>query len=652
MHLTGPMVLTVHRGVRLSRARPRLLPIELACALRRAIRIIAAVTPRLAFCAMILTVSFGPLSVVCAGSATWRTNPSSNDWNTATNWLPRTVPNGTDDIATFGVSNVTEITQSMTTTLGGIQFEPGASSYNIDVGDPNSFSLNDAGVTNDSGVTQSISCSNVTLDFYNTSAAGDNVIYTSTTTDAFHDSQITFHDHATAGSATLITQGFPTFGVAVVSFRDNSSAGSSHMTAIGDGGTLDALGVLSFDDDSTAAESTITLNTRASAGFGGRATAANSTITCSLTSFVTFGTDSTAATATITCADNSNFYFGDSSTAGAAKIICSDALYSTFNQNSTAGTATITYSNTVAFFFDFATAGAATLTSSAGSSVFFDEHSTAGAATFSVDDSTLDFQSQSDGGTARIILTNAGTLIVGDKPLVFNLGSLEGDGTTTATINRVALIGGNNLDATFSGTLESSVEGDWLTKVGTGTWTLAGMGSYPGSTTVTAGALLVTSASTPTGSGPVKVNAGTLGGSGTIAGPVTIGTGSGTGAFLAPAYGGNKRLTLTIEGSLTFNSDATYTYTFKAKGNRSRIDKVIANGVTINSGAKIALSGTAQGQLTEGLVLTLIKNTAATPIAGTFSNLPNGATVTVNGNNLKASYSGGDGNDLTLTVVP
>jgi len=46
----------------------------------------------------------------------------------------------------------------------------------------------------------------------------------------------------------------------------------------------------------------------------------------------------------------------------------------------------------------------------------------------------------------------------------------------------------------------------------------------------------------------------------------------------------------------------------------------------------------------------VIKNTAVTPISGTFSNLPNGAIV--NGNNLQASYSGGDGNDLTLTVVP
>lgn len=78
----------------------------------------------------------------------------------------------------------------------------------------------------------------------------------------------------------------------------------------------------------------------------------------------------------------------------------------------------------------------------------------------------------------------------------------------------------------------------------------------------------------------------------------------------------------------------------------------MANGVTINSGATSNLSGTAQGTLTQGTVLTVIRNTAATPIAGTFSNLQNGAIVTLNGNNLQASYTGGEGNDLTLTVVP
>jgi hypothetical protein len=50
--------------------------------------------------------------------------------------------------------------------------------------------------------------------------------------------------------------------------------------------------------------------------------------------------------------------------------------------------------------------------------------------------------------------------------------------------------------------------------------------------------------------------------------------------------------------------------------------------------------------------LTAISNTSATPIAGTSSNLADGAILTVNGNNFQASYEGGDGNDLTLTVAP
>jgi hypothetical protein len=149
----------------------------------------------------------------------------------------------------------------------------------------------------------------------------------------------------------------------------------------------------------------------------------------------------------------------------------------------------------------------------------------------------------------------------------------------------------------------------------------------------------------------VKVNTGTLGGKGIIAGPATIGTGGGAGAILAPAVGSRQQATLTIQSALTLNSDATYTCTFKAKKNKSRTDLVIANGVTIN-GASLNLVGQTQGSLKKGLRLTLISNTSANPISGTFSNLPDGGIVTINGNNFEASYSGGDGNDLTLTVVP
>ena len=58
------------------------------------------------------------------------------------------------------------------------------------------------------------------------------------------------------------------------------------------------------------------------------------------------------------------------------------------------------------------------------------------------------------------------------------------------------------------------------------------------------------------------------------------------------------------------------------------------------------------GRLSAGTTLTVISNTAATPIVGTFANLPDHSIVTIGGNHFQVNYEGGDGNDLTLTVVP
>ena len=149
-----------------------------------------------------------------------------------------------------------------------------------------------------------------------------------------------------------------------------------------------------------------------------------------------------------------------------------------------------------------------------------------------------------------------------------------------------------------------------------------------------------------TGAGAVSVNAGTLGGSGIIAWPVTVGTNTGVQAFLAPSKGVKKPAALTIQGALTLNDDSTYTYQLNTK--RAVSDVVIANGVMINTGAKFSLRPSGNNTLTAGQVFTVINNTSASPIAGTFHNLANGKIITVNGSNLYASYSGGDGNDLTL----
>jgi hypothetical protein len=45
-------------------------------------------------------------------------------------------------------------------------------------------------------------------------------------------------------------------------------------------------------------------------------------------------------------------------------------------------------------------------------------------------------------------------------------------------------------------------------------------------------------------------------------------------------------------------------------------------------------------------------HTTRKSLNGMFANLADGSTVTVGVNKLLVSYTGGDGNDLTLTVVP
>lgn len=268
----------------------------------------------------------------------------------------------------------------------------------------------------------------------------------------------------------------------------------------------------------------------------------------------------------------------------------------------------------------------------------------------------IEFHKSSSGDSARVEVFGNGNLDIGSHSGGVTIGSLEGDGLVFLG-GQALSIGSGVSSTTFSGVIQdrgiSGKTGGALIKIGTTTLTLTGANIYTGGTTVSGGTLVISNTTASgAGTGTVTVNAGTLGGSGTISGGVTIGTGSGAGAFLAPAHGTQTQTTLTIQSPLTLNADSTYTYTFKAKKKKAKTDKVIASGVAINSGATFVFSGTAQGVLKQGLVLTAISNTAATPIAGTFSNLPDGAILTVSGNNFQASYSGGDGNDLTLTVVP
>ena len=305
-------------------------------------------------------------------------------------------------------------------------------------------------------------------------------------------------------------------------------------------------------------------------------------------------------------------------------------------------------------FKNSATAGNLTVFTCNETNIQFLDTATAGNATLIAEDGfpsggLIFFSGDSTGDTARVEVFGTGVLFIsGHNAPGTTVGSIEGDGLVALGSNNLT-VGSNNLSTTFAGVIQDSGS---LTKIGTGKLVLTNANTYTGGTEVEEGGLGVNNMrGSGTGSGAVQVNAGTLAGRGTIAGAVTVGTGSGAGAVLAPGgSGGKPGNPLTIQSTLTFKSDATY----KVDLNSLHViaDEVIVNGVTIENGALFSLLGSGQGILAPGTVFTVIDNTSGTPIAGTFANLADGSTLTVKRNTYQANYEGGDGNDLTLTVVP
>ena len=230
----------------------------------------------------------------------------------------------------------------------------------------------------------------------------------------------------------------------------------------------------------------------------------------------------------------------------------------------------------------------------------------------------------------------------------FKTGSIEGDGLILLGSKNLT-VGTNNLSTTFSGLIAdggiNGGTGGSLTQSGTGTLILSGANTYTGATTVSSGILRAANKTgSATGSGQVQVNGGSLGGGGMIAGPITVATG----ASLRPSIGSSNVVTLTAQSALTLEAGSTYIY--KLSTQKAKADQVIANGVTIQSGAQFNFTPQANKHLAAGTVFTALSNTAASPISGTFTNLADGSTLTAGPNKLLVSYTGGDGNDLTLTV--
>jgi autotransporter-associated beta strand protein len=218
--------------------------------------------------------------------------------------------------------------------------------------------------------------------------------------------------------------------------------------------------------------------------------------------------------------------------------------------SSTAGSATI-INNFSMGFFDSSTAGSATITNNAGLQF---RASTAGSATIT-NNGSMQFNVFSTGGTARLINGAAGTIDLSDLAASgMTAGSIEGGGRIFLGSANLA-VGGNNLSTTFAGVLKDGgmfggIHGS-LTKVGSGTLTLAGINTYTGTTDVSGGTLLVNGSIASSSLTRVN-NGGTLGGTGTV-GNMQVNSG---GTFVPGS--GVAGTSMAVMGTLAFQSGAFY----------------------------------------------------------------------------------------------
>jgi autotransporter-associated beta strand protein len=467
---------------------------------------------------ILLTVVFLlSIQTIQADSAGWSLTPASGDWNTASNWVPMTIPNGGADTATFAQSTITAVSLSANTEVNAIGLTAGAGAYTITTSPMLLLTVSGVGITNVSGITQNFlnnadASGRGEISFFNTATAGNSdTVYTSNDTPSalVTGGRTSFFGTSKAGSATFVNKGNAVSGGlgGRTFFNDFSTADNG--TFVNNGGiTEQGGGVTFFVASSTAGNGTFTNNGGAAFFAGGS---------------VSFLEISTAGNATFT---NNGGSVGGGDTGGTTL----------FAETSSAGNAIL-----------IANAGSGAGT---GGEIFF------------LDDST--------GDTARVELFGNGNLDLSlhNAPGV-TIGSLEGTGNVFLG-SRNLTVGSNNLSTAFSGVIQdgglNGGHGGSLTKIGPGTLPLSGANTYTGPTTINAGKLSVDGSIT---SAVTVNNGGTLGGIGTVGGTVIVNTGATLSGGDATTASGS----LTVGDNLTLNSNSVIELGLGASGSHSSLNR-------------------------------------------------------------------------------
>jgi autotransporter-associated beta strand protein len=233
-----------------------------------------------------------------------------------------------------------------------------------------------------------------------------------------------------------------------------------------------------------------------------------------------------------------------------------------------------------------------------------------GAETINLNGGTLQTVAPDRANTGGMILWNfnGGTLLInGTGSGSGSLGNFLA-GVDTATVGSGgAVVDTNGYNITLANALLSGTASDGgLTKLGSGTLTLTGACSYNGPTTVSQGALQLLG-SIASGGGVTVSAAATLGGTGSVGGPVTVK------GFLAPGTGSIG--SITVSNVLTLSGTATLR--ISKSGSVLSNDSVIGlSGVSY--GGALVISNIGSGSLAAGDTFMLF---TAGSYNGAFSNI-------------------------------
>lgn len=234
--------------------------------------------------------------------------------------------------------------------------------------------------------------------------------------------------------------------------------------------------------------------------------------------------------------------------------------------------------------------------------------------------------------TDAAIITGAGTLT---SP------QISTSGLTGNTISgKLAIPAGGtvldvlNDDAATDLAVSAIISGAALTKNGEGTAMLSGNNTFT-SAAINEGALIFTG----TNAAAITLNGGMIGGSGSV-GALTSGA---AGGMVSPGTSTG----ILSSGSVAWNAATTFAVELNSTTPGTGHDQLNVTG-TVNLGGATLLALPGSGAAG---TMTIIANDGTDAVTGTFASLPENATFAVAGKTFRISYTGGTGNDVTLTVI-